>query len=871
MNTKLHAGVAFAALLIPASAFAQSTASSEIDDADTIVVTGSAQRDVGGIEVPNQPKAKVTLDSEIIQRQRAGQSVNEIINLVPGVSNLSNDPYGSGGGGFRIRGFDSSRISQTQDGIPLNDTGNYAIYTNQQQDSETLESVTVNLGATDVDSPTASAVGGTVNIRTRRPSNELGAMVSASLGDFDYNRVFGMIDTGDITGKGTTAFVSGSWTTYDNPFNNYGKIRKQQFNARLYQEIGADGDFVSVAGNYNENRNNFFGSAPLRDDSNRAPGTGNGNRFPRTVAEATYNINYPCTGTSVVTPVAGTAQAAATCGTEFDRRYNPSNTGNIRGNSRFTLTDGLVLTIDPSFQYTKANGGGTVTGIERASTLAGNRAPGVPFYGVLNEGAVANGVLNRTGGFGYYFGRDLNGDGDLLDQVTLVSPSQTQTRRYILIANLIYDVAQGQTVRVAYTFDRGRHRQTGEVGGVYSNGEPFDVFPINDPLTDPNGVALQKRDRKSFATLNQVSGQYRGSFMEDALVLDVGVRAPFFKRELDQNCFTVAANGNVSCLTANNDAYAAANPGFARPQRRDYDFNAVLPNVGFTYNFTPQASFFASYAKGLSVPGTDVLYNAFFYAPGTDGAEPQPERTDSFDAGLRYRSSKVQAQVGAFYTTFENRIATAFDADLGESVSRNIGEVTRWGVDGSVSYSPIPEVTAYVYGSYLNSEIKDDLLGGACNAALVSQRAYSCATVGQQYFFPTGGKQESGVSEYMFGGRLQANLGPIEAGVQYKRTGPRFINDSNLPLVARAVSTAGVVTTTELYPAKTPAFDILDADARFSLASLGLNKTFFQLNVTNILNSFYIGYVSGQSNDTAVPFVQIGVPRTFSGSVVFSF
>ncbi|MGW8191816.1 TonB-dependent receptor [Sphingomonas hankookensis] len=867
MNTKLYAGVAFAALLLPASAFAQSTASSEIDDAE-IVVTGSAQRDVGGIEVPNQPKAKVTLDSEIIQRQRAGQTVNEIINLVPGVSNQSNDPYGSGGGGFRIRGFDSSRISQTQDGIPLNDTGNYAIYTNQQQDSETLESVTVNLGATDVDSPTASAVGGTINIKTRRPGDELGAMVSASYGDYKYNRVFGMIDTGDITGKGTTAFVSGSWTTYQNPFNNYGKIRKQQFNARLYQELGADGDFLSIAGNYNQNRNNFFGSAPLRDDGTRAPGTGSGNRFPRNFDEASYTVNTTC---KTATPIFETAaqvavtnyrdpDAANSCGTEFDRRYNPSNTGNIRGNSRFTLSDGLVLTIDPSFQYTKANGGGTITGREGVRTI---------------------GAQNYTGfsGNNYYFGTDLNGDGDALDTVTLLSPSQTQTRRYILIANLVYDFAEKQTVRVAYTFDRGRHRQTGEVGKLFSTAEPMDVFPVNNPVKDVNGNVIQKRDRKSFATLNQISGQYRGSFLADALVLDLGVRAPFFKRDLDQNCFTTSAGGFVDCIpSAQQAAYAAANPTFARPQQRDYSFNAVLPNVGFTYNFTPQASIFASYAKGLSVPGTDVLYNAFFFPVGNANAEPQPERTDSFDLGLRYKSSKIQAQVSGFYTTFENRIASAFDAVLGESVSRNIGDVTRWGVDGSISYSPIPEVTAYVFGSYLNSEIKDDLLGGPCNAQNVVARAYGCTTVGQQYFFPTGGKQESGVSEYMFGGRLQGTLGPVELGAQYKRTGPRYLNDSNLDTVLIAANGAR----TTVYGAKTDAYNIVDLDARFSMASLGLSKTFFQLNVTNLFNDFFVGYVGGQAGNlignvnsatssVAAPFVQIGVPRTVSGSLVFSF
>src|SRR3546814_2294220 len=116
------------------------------------------------------PKAKQVLDQEIIRRQRTGQTVNDIVNLVPGVSFQNNDPWGSGGGGFTIRGFAADRISQTLDGLPLNDSGNYALYTNQQVEPEILEQVSVNLGVTDVDSPTASAVGGTINIRPRVPS-----------------------------------------------------------------------------------------------------------------------------------------------------------------------------------------------------------------------------------------------------------------------------------------------------------------------------------------------------------------------------------------------------------------------------------------------------------------------------------------------------------------------------------------------------------------------------------------------------------------------------------------------------------------------------------------------------------------------------
>ncbi len=110
-----------------------------------------------------------------------------MINLIPGVNFTNSDPYGSSGGNIRIRGFDGNRISLTFDGVPLNDSGNYAIFSNQQLDPELIEQVNVGLGVTDVDSPTASAAGGTVNYRTLIPSKKFGVRVSGSLGDFDYH------------------------------------------------------------------------------------------------------------------------------------------------------------------------------------------------------------------------------------------------------------------------------------------------------------------------------------------------------------------------------------------------------------------------------------------------------------------------------------------------------------------------------------------------------------------------------------------------------------------------------------------------------------------------------------------------------------
>ncbi len=66
------------------------------------------------------------------------------------------------------------------------------------------------------------------------------------------------------------------------------------------------------------------------------------------------------------------------------------------------------------------------------------------------------------------------------------------------------------------------------------------------------------------------------------------------------------------------------------------------------------------------MPSTDNLYNAFFFPAGTEQAKPRPETTDSFDVGIRYRSSKIQAQLGGWFTRFNDRLASAFDPELNQ-------------------------------------------------------------------------------------------------------------------------------------------------------------------------------------------------------------
>ncbi len=807
------------ATLFPSVAQAQSSGSSQFDNA--IIVTGARNTDVGGVEIPDSPKAKVAIESELIMRQTPGQTINDTLNLVPGVSFTNNDPFGSLGGSFTIRGFGSDRISQTVDGIPLNDSGNYALYTNQMLDPEIIESATVSLGSTDVDSPTASAAGGTINIRSLTPSDDMGAMLSVSYGNIiarggpgsrPFRRVFGMIQTGEFTSMGTKAWFSASLARNDSSFSNYGGVDKQQYNGKIYQPIGDNGDFISIAGHYNQNRNNFNGS-PLKNGGNFTPSS----RF------YTLYDGTPCTTATPVKEDVTLAQALAddyvdpdkpnSCGTPFERRYNPSNTGNIRVNSLFSLSDQITLTVDPYFQYVKANGGGTSKGYEYADPDSG-----------------LTGQIDGN----YFAGIDLNGDGDLVDAVTILTPSQTVTHRIGVIANLIYELNDQNRVRLSYTFDRAKHRQTGQAGYLYSDGEPYDVFPINDPILTDAGFELNKRDRKSFATLNQISAEYRGSFIDDALILTAGARAPFFTRDLNQYCYTASlGDGYGYCVAESNGAaLQAAYPDVIAPTQRNVSYNRVLPNAGMTFNFTPEASVFASYAKNLSVPGTDDLYGSLYLADSAPGATPAPETSDSFDLGLRYESGNLQAQISGWYNSYQNRLASAYNPECDCTITTNLGKVEKYGVDGSLAWYPVEDLFFYAFGSYLKSKIKNDVQTGANS------------------FVPTAGKRERGAPIYTLGARVQGTLGPLDLGFQIKRTGKRYLNDINTIVL--------------------PAYTVADIDVRFSLEDAGLEKSYLQLNVTNLFDEVYIGSASGGLT-TASTYVNIGPPRAITGSIVMAF
>ncbi|MNX63443.1 Ferrichrome-iron receptor precursor [compost metagenome] len=806
-TTALMSGV-----LMAGAASAQSTGTAAVE-IDEVVVTGQrGPRTIDGAIVAEKVgKSRSTITQEFIETQAAGQTINEVLNLVPGMSFTNNDAYGSSGGNIRLHGFDGPRISQTFDGMPLNDSGNYSLYTNQQLDSDLIASASVNTGTTDVDSPTASASGGTINMSSIRPTTEFGGRIKGSLGDDNFRRVFALLNTGEVGPLGTTAWFAYSDQSYDK-FKGQGDLNKTQYNFKVFQPLRDNGDFVSLAGHWNRNRNNNYADLQLQRNADGSASLANGVTW-----DSDFDNSY-----TAPTYRNGVADVDGNSNRYWGLRQNPSDTGNLRAQSRFTLRDNLIFTFDPSFQYTLATGGsGQFVLSETDRLIRGSQTTG---------------------------GVDLNGDGDTMDSVRVHSTSNTHTQRYGISSSLIWKLSDTQTLRGAYTLDNARHRQTGMYGQIdFSNPtEPrfFDVFAgLHDKehrIANLDGYELRSRDRLSYAILNQFAVEYAGRFLEDTLRVNVGVRAPFFKREMNQNCYSQSKSSSVVCSTETAVKQAdgtyklgTRSQSYIAPYSREVEFDDILPNVNVSWNFTGAHWVYGSFAQSLTLPRTDNLYTVFFDTDG-DITSPitEPEKTTTYDFGYRYQTGTLIASANVWYTKFDNRIVSRYDQDLGVSFDSNVGDVDLYGFDSQIGWSPVEGLSLYATASYTDSEIANDYLDGT--------------TV-----IKTGGKSLTETPDWTFGGRVQYETGPLQVGAQVKYTGERWVTDEN-----------------DLY---TEAYTVVNADAKFDLGYFGYKNSSLALRVVNLLDEKYFGSISGATNASRSTYAYRGAPRTLQATLTYAF
>jgi iron complex outermembrane recepter protein len=497
-------------------------------------------------------------------------------------------------------------------------------------------------------------------------------------------------------------------------------------------------------------------------------------------------------------------------------RTNPSDTGNIRGQLSYALGETLRLTVDPSFQYTLANGGGITAVPENDARLIGS--------------TTATGV-------------DLNGDGDTLDRISLYTPNNTNTRRYSLNSSLLWDVTDTSLLRFAYTLDYGKHRQTAQFGFLDGGGNPEDVFAgrKGTSIESADGFDLRGRDRYTIAKLNQVSLSYSGSGLDEKLRYNVGIRAPFFRRQLNQYCYTQVSSGAAFCTSQTPNAPNALGqvtfPGstttYLAPYVGTKKYDDILPNVGVSFEPWKNGHvFYVSYAEGFSAPRTDNLYSVQIL-------DVQPESTKSFDVGYRYQGPILNATAALWKSDYKNRIVSAFDPDVSLSVDRNVGPVDLYGFDGAIGATLFTDFSLYGTVSYNHSEVQNDVPFN--NTVLI----------------PTAGKKLVETPDWTYGARAQYKIAGFTFGLQGKYVDERFSTDVN--------------------DQAAPSYTTFDADATYGLETQNL-KFDIQLNLINIADREYLGSIATSrfSADptkpygTQAPLYAVGAPRTIQLSVSVS-
>ncbi len=797
---RLFAGAALCAVgqFVGAAAWAQSTGTTQVDELVVRAVRGP--KTIGGaIIAETAPKSRSSVTQQYISLQPAGQTILSTLNLVPGLNFTNDDPYGSSGGNVRLRGQDGNHIGLLIDGVPLNDAGNYAIYTNQQLDPELIEQANVNTGTTDVDTVTASSTAGIINYTTLKTTHKPQLIVSPSVGSYDYRRVSGLYQTGDFGPWNTSAWIQGSYQKY-NKFKGPGDLQKKQFNFRVTQPLPKDGDFISITGNYNENRNTFY------YNSNLSTSTGYCDvamtlPCPSEVSQLGWSVDY--FPNFIATPGGPGAQTVPSQNSAvrgyYGIRINPSNTGTLRGSSRFTLTPNLHLTVDPDFNYTLANGGGTTSASESDGKLQGSSAT-FPSCAVGQKGV------------------DLNGDGDCLDTVQVYSPSNTHTHRYGVNSSLIWDVAPGQVLRIAYALDRANTRQTGEWSLLDANGNPINVFSGlqgdgGTPVRSADGTVIEKRNRVSIATDNQFSLEYRGQFFDKKLSIDAGLRQPNLKRELHQFCYTQQSNtGTVYCTSQTPSApaldgtvtFPTSGTKYYQPFSTTRSYSKTLPNVGAAWRIDDRNIVFAAYAEELSPPKVDNLYNL-----KSDGTiDPvQSETSATYELGYRYQSSRVLGSVVGWHTKVKNRIVSTRDPLDDSIIDRNVGDVDMYGLDGQIGGKVGEHLNLYGSLSYVHTALQSDLFISAGKIAL------------------TKGKQLVETPPWMVGVHGDYKIGDVTLGLNGKWVDKRWVTDVN--------------------DLSVPSYTVWDASARWDMDKLGWKNTYLQVNATNIFNAHYNGSLKG--------------------------
>jgi iron complex outermembrane receptor protein len=335
-------------------------------DPDDIIVTGrgSSANGVtnttpgGGLmSVQTGTKLRSTITRDYIDRQAGTTNAFTLVAKLPGVVLASGDPFGSSTANLSIRGLSQTSLGFNFEGMPIGDQLSYSAFPNEWADPENLGLINLTRGSTDITAPVYNSVGALLQEELKAPSHTMGGFVSAGFGNYNLNRQFLRLETGDIGNTGIRGFVSGS-RTYNDSWRGPGRTERHHIDSKFVKDF-ANGDQISLVATYNEEKSDRARNPTL------AQWNASGRGF-------NFNESYGYNPT--------TNQGDANY---YRLRVADRQSLAVSAPSHFKLTDNLDVVVNPYFLYSHGivNGASQLNmqtayyGNERVGRLS---APGIP-------------------------------------------------------------------------------------------------------------------------------------------------------------------------------------------------------------------------------------------------------------------------------------------------------------------------------------------------------------------------------------------------------------------------------------------------------------------------------------------------------------
>jgi len=682
--------VALACQLACATAYAADAADAAADQAsaapaaaEVVTITG---RKVGmGLMVQEDaPKARSTVTAEELAKQRPTGNAYDALALMPSVNSYSYDATGLFGGGLTLRGFNSDQIGATINGVPVNDSGNFAVFPQEFVDQENTCSEFVTQGSTDVDSPQVGATGGNFGITTCDPEDKQRIRLMQTGGRLNMWKTYLRYDTGRFMDDRAKVFVSYSHAE-SSKWKGMGKALR---------------DHMDIGFNYDWDRFNYIHGTLLYNHAI------NNNISTFNLADLKahgyyYDYSTVFTGRAAPSPgKAGNDTLPANADSYYKLALNPFENVIASATAKFRLNDSTDIKIVPYFWYGYGTGGVQEKLVSESGFLN-------PATGKLTAGV------------------DLNGDGDTLDKVLVYSGSVTRTQRPGITTSVIENIGDHQILAGVW-YERATHRQTGPMGLIDANGNPADAWLRDDQVLRPDGTPYESRNWRTISTAYQAFLQDTVSLFQDQVLINVGVRNPHVKRD-----FT-----NYPSEGFNSGVYYQLKP----------ESSAVLPQFGARYRLTADDQLFASLAKNFRAP-PNFVYATTGNNVVIQNGQPvlasavKPETSWDLDMGYRHQSKAITTSATVFFTDFKNRQANATDPNTQTSTYTNVGNVRNKGFELEAGNTPVNGWSFYGSLGYLNTEVKNNLAGGFDS---VNKKVLYLPTAGNE--FPLSPKWKTGLS-----------------------------------------------------------------------------------------------------------------------------